>query len=91
MRYVPVDPSLFVENRRRLKARLKPDSVAVFHSSDVMPTSADGRHVFVQHSDMSYLCGIDQEETILVICPDAQEEKHREILFVRETLSLIHI
>lgn len=85
MRYVPVDPSLFVENRKRLKARLKPGSVAVFHSSDVMSTSADGRLAYVQHSDMFYLCGIDQEETILVICPDAQEEKHREILFVRET------
>ena len=91
MRYDPIDPFLFAEHRKHLKARLKPNAIAVFHSSDVMPTSADGRISFVQHSDLFYLCGIDQEETILVICPDAQEEKHREILFVRETSEQIAI
>jgi Xaa-Pro aminopeptidase len=91
MRYLPIDSSLFVENRRRLKTRLRPNSISVLLSNDVMPTSADGRLTFVQHSDIFYLCGIDQEETILVICPDAQEEKHREILFVRETSDKIAI
>ena len=91
MRYLPIDPSLFVEHRKHLKARLKPNSISVFLSNDVMPTSADGRLTFVQHSDIFYLCGIDQEETILLICPDAQEETHREILFVRETSELIAI
>lgn len=91
MRYLPIDPFLFVEHRRHLKARLKPDSVSVFLSNDVMPTSADGRLAFVQHSDLFYLCGIDQEETILVICPDNHEEKHREILFVRETSEQIAV
>ena len=91
MRYLPIDSSLFVENRKHLKARLRPNSISVLLSSDVMPTSADGRLTFVQHSDIFYLCGIDQEETILVICPDAQEEKHREILFVRETSDKIAI
>ncbi len=91
MRYLPIEPSLFVEHRKHLKARLKPNSISVFLSNDVMPTSADGRLTFVQHSDVFYLCGIDQEETILVICPDAQEEKHREILFVRETSEHIAI
>ena len=91
MRYEPIDPVLFVEHRNHLKARLKPDSICVVLSSDVMPTSADGRLGFVQHSDLFYLCGIDQEETILVICPDAHEEKHREILFVRETSEQIAI
>jgi len=91
MRYDPIDPSLFVEHRKYLQARLKPNSVSVFLSNDVMPTSADGRLTFVQHSDLFYLCGIDQEETILVICPDAQEGKHREILFVRETSEQIAI
>jgi len=91
MRYLPIDPSLFVEHRKHLKARLKPNSISVFLSNDVAPTSADGRLTFVQHTDLFYLCGIDQEETILVICPDAQEEKHREILFVRETSGQIAI
>jgi Xaa-Pro aminopeptidase len=91
MRYLPIYPALFVEHRKLLKARLKPNSISVFLSSDVMQTSADGRLPFVQHSDIFYLCGIDQEETILAICPDAQEEKHREILFVRETSEHIAI
>jgi Xaa-Pro aminopeptidase len=50
-----------------------------------MPTSADGIHGFIQQTDLFYLSGIDQEESTLVICPDAKEEKHREILFVKET------
>ena len=91
MRYDPIDPVLFIENRKKLKVRLKPNSISVFLSNDVMPTSADGRMTFVQHSDIFYFCGIDQEETILVVCPDAQEEKHREILFIRETSEKIAI
>ncbi len=91
MRYNPIDPSLFIENRNKLKALLKPDSIAVFCSNDTMPTSADGKFSYVQHSDIFYLSGIDQEETILLICPDAEEEKHREILFTRETNEKIAI
>ncbi|MFP4346771.1 MAG: aminopeptidase P N-terminal domain-containing protein [Thermodesulfobacteriota bacterium] len=85
MKYHPIDNSLFIENRRAFAARLKPKSVAVFHSADILPKSADGVRRFIQQTDLFYLSGIDQEETILVICPGAREEKHREILFVRET------
>lgn len=85
MRYTHIDPALFVENRRRLAVRLKPGSIAVLNSNDVMPTSADGVFPFVQQTDLFYLSGIDQEESTLVIFPDAREEKHREILFLRET------
>jgi len=85
MRYDPVDPQLFIENRRRLVAQLKRKSLAVFNSNDVVPTSADGVHPFVQQTDFFYLSGIDQEESTLVLFPDAREEKHREVLFLRET------
>lgn len=85
MKYHPIDPSLFIRNRRRLADALAPGAVAVFNANDVMPTSADGIRSFVQNTDLFYLCGIDQEETILLLCPRAEEEKHREILFVRET------
>lgn len=60
-------------------------SVAVFHSNDIMPTNADGTMRFRQNNDLFYLCGIDQEETILVICPDFPDPNMREILFLRET------
>jgi len=85
MRYLPIDSDLFVHNRKRLAERLKSDSVAVFNSNDLMPTSADGHHPFIQQTDLFYLSGIDQEESTLVICPNAKEDKHREILFLKET------
>jgi Xaa-Pro aminopeptidase len=85
MRYHPIDPQLFIENRRNLAVQLTPNSIAVFNSSDVMPKSADGVHPFSQQTDLFYLSGIDQEESALVIFPDAREEKHREVLFLRET------
>jgi Xaa-Pro aminopeptidase len=65
--------------------------LAIFHSNDIMPTSADGSMPFKQASDLLYLSGIDQEETILLLFPDAMDPKDREILFVRETSDLIAI
>lgn len=85
MRYAPIDRQLFVENRARLKQLLAPHSLAVVNANDVLPTNADGTMGFVQNSDLFYLTGVDQEETILVLYPDAQDEKLREILFLRET------
>jgi Xaa-Pro aminopeptidase len=85
MRYLPIENELFIENRKKFVEMLKPDSIAVFNSSDIMPTSADGTHSFIQQTDLFYLSGIDQEDSTLVIFPDAKEEKHREIVFVRET------
>ena len=85
MIYPKIDPRLFVKNRLRFSKRLKPNSVAVLNSNDFMPTSADGTHPFVQQTDLFYLSGIDQEETVLVIYPDAHEKKHKEILFIKET------
>jgi len=85
MRYLPVDNRLFVQNREQVAKLMKPNSLAVFNSNDIMPTSSDGTHPFIQHSDIFYLSGIDQEDSILLICPNAKEEKHKEILFIRET------
>ncbi|MGD9229213.1 MAG: aminopeptidase P N-terminal domain-containing protein, partial [Desulfobacterales bacterium] len=85
MKYLPIDNRLFIENRKRFSAKLKPHSIAVLNSNDIMPTSADGVRSFIQNTDIFYLSGIDQEESILVIFPEAGEEKHKEILFVKET------
>ncbi|MFP4419168.1 MAG: aminopeptidase P N-terminal domain-containing protein [Desulfococcaceae bacterium] len=85
MRYVPLEAKVFARHRARFRERMKPRSMAVFNANDVMPTSADGTHPFVQQTDLFYLSGIDQEETILVLFPDSPEEKYREVLFVRET------
>ncbi|MEO6302286.1 MAG: aminopeptidase P family protein [Bacteroidia bacterium] len=91
MKYQPIDSTLFIENRNKFKNNLKPNSLAVFVSNDIMPTNADGSMGFRQNSDLFYLTGIDQEETILVIFPDVKDGKHKEILFVKETSELIAI
>lgn len=85
MRYERIDPKLFIENRNRFVSHLKPSSVAIFNSNDIMPHNADGTMKFIQNKDLFYLTGVDQEESILVIFPDAYQEKHREMLFLKET------
>lgn len=64
---------------------MQPNSIAVFNSNDVYPIGADSTMPFEQNRDLFYLSGADQEETILLLFPDAADKKHREILFVRET------
>ncbi len=92
MRYKKISRELFVLNRKRFADRLGPkNSIAIFNACDVMPTSGDGVLPFVQNSDLFYLAGIDQEETMLLLFPGAKKKKNREILFVKktdETLSL---
>jgi Xaa-Pro aminopeptidase len=85
MRYPKIDSRLFVKNRQRFSKQLGPHSIAILNANDFMPTSADGAHPFIQQTDLFYLSGIDQEETVLVICPDAHEKKQKEILFIKET------
>jgi Xaa-Pro aminopeptidase len=84
MRHAPIDPGLFVENRARLARLLRPNALAVVNANDVPPTNADGSLVIVPNSDLFHLTGIEQEETILMLAPDAFDPKQREILFVRQ-------
>lgn len=91
MKYSAINNNLFIENRKRFAASLKPNSIALFTSNDIMPTNADGSMGFVQNSDLFYLSGVDQEETILLFYPDAVNGAHKEVLFVKETSELIAI
>ncbi|CCH55175.1 peptidase M24 [Fibrisoma limi BUZ 3] len=91
MRYEPIDAQLFVQNRQRLNALLKPKSLVVLNANDIMPTNADGTMSFRQNNDLFYLTGVDQEETRLVLFPDHPDEKFRAALFLRETSELIEI
>ena len=85
MRYEPIPNKLFIQNRENLAKRMKPRSVAIVHANDIMPKNADGTMMFFQNSNLFYLAGADQEETIVLIAPDFPDEKMREILFLRET------
>ncbi|MDO5637041.1 MAG: Xaa-Pro aminopeptidase [Myroides sp.] len=85
MKYHQIDRNFFIKNREKFIAQMAPQSLAVFNSNDIYPVSADSTLPFAQHRDIFYLSGVDQEESILVLFPDAFEEKHREVLFLRET------
>lgn len=91
MRYQPLSQATFVENRKKVAALMKSKSIAVFNSNDIMPTNADGTMPFRQNNDLLYVSGIDQEETIVLLFPDAENPQHREILFIKETSELIAI
>jgi Xaa-Pro aminopeptidase len=84
MRHVPLDANLFIANRERLKQLLLPNSLAVVNANDLLPSNADANLLMQPNSDLFYLTGIEQEETILLLAPDAHEDKHCEILFLRE-------
>ncbi len=85
MKYHLIDNQLFIKNRKKFTAQMKPKSIAVFNSNDIFTTGADSTLPFYQHRDIFYLSGVDQEESILLLFPDALDKKHREILFVKET------
>jgi Xaa-Pro aminopeptidase len=85
VRYNPASSQFFVRNRSRLEKLLSGSSIAIFNSNDVMPTNADGTMSLSQNTDLYYLCGIDQEESVLALFPDAKNPADREILFIRET------
>ncbi len=85
MRCDPIPSELFIRNRQKLIHLLKPNSMVVVHSNDVFPTNADGSMSLKQNSDLLYLTGVDQEETVIILMPSAVDPKDREILFVRET------
>ncbi|MCZ8070650.1 MAG: aminopeptidase P family protein [Bacteroidota bacterium] len=91
MRYNPIPSELFIRNRKRFAHELKPNSLALFNANDTMPTNADGTMVFRQNNDLFYLTGVDQEESILVLCPNFPDEKWREVLFLKETSEMIAI
>lgn len=89
MKYRAIDPRLFVENRARLSRLMLPNSLAVFNSNDILPTNADGTFALEANSDLFYLTGVQQEEAVLLVYPDADDEKMREILFLRESNPLL--
>lgn len=84
MRHKPIKNKLFIENRKRLAALLAAKSLAIVNANDLLPVNADATLVMHPNSDLFFLSGIEQEESILLVFPDAVEEKNREILFLRE-------
>ena len=85
MKYHAIDPGLFVKNRIKFAAQMQSSALAVFNSNDIFSTGADSTLPFHQHRNIFYLSGVDQEESILILFPDAKNSMHKEILFLKET------
>ena len=84
MKYLPISAELFKKNRLKLSLRMTSNSLAIFNSNDVFSTGADSTLPFDQHRNIFYLSGVDQEESILLLFPNAKLKAHREILFLKE-------
>lgn len=91
MKYDRIDSNLYISNRKKFTERMTANTLAVFNSNDIFPISADSTMPFQQHRDILYLSGVDQEESILVLFPNASNPAHREVLFLKETSDLIAV
>jgi Xaa-Pro aminopeptidase len=80
MKYLPLDPNLFTRNRSRFVSRMKKNSIAIFVSNDEVPSNADALYPFKQNSDLFWLSGITQEDSMVVLFPDNPDPKYREML-----------
>lgn len=80
MKYLPLNPEIFIQNRKRFVERMEKNSIAIFNSNDELPTNGDQLFKFKQNSDLFWLTGIEQEDTMLVLFPDNPDPKYREVL-----------
>jgi len=80
MKNLPLDPKIFIENRKRFIKGMKPNSIAIFNSNDEVSSNGDALYRFQQNTDLYWLCGIEQEDTMVILFPDAPEEKYKEVL-----------
>lgn len=80
MKYHPLNPELFKQNRERFVKELPAQTIAIFGSNDAFPSNGDALHAFKQNSDLFWLCGIEQEDTMLILFPDNPDPKYREVL-----------
>ena len=83
MKYTPLSPDFYKTNRQSVVGEMEQNSVAILTSHDEYPRSGDTTFPFKQNAELLYLCGIDQEETTLVLSPWHHDEKSREILFIK--------
>lgn len=80
MKYLPLDPAIFLQNRKRFIDKMEKNAIAIFNSNDELPTNGDATFKFKQNSDLYWLTGIEQEDTMLVLFPDNPDPKFREVL-----------
>jgi Xaa-Pro aminopeptidase len=80
MKYLPLNAEIFVQNRKRFVERMDKNAIAIFNSNDELPSNGDALHTFKQNSDLIWLTGIEQEDSMLILFPSNIDAKYREVL-----------
>ncbi|MBL7709312.1 MAG: aminopeptidase P N-terminal domain-containing protein [Chitinophagaceae bacterium] len=80
MKYLPLNPEIFIQNRKRFASRMQENSIAIFVSNDEVPNNGDAIYRFKQNSDVFWLSGITQEDSMVILFPDNPDPKYREVL-----------
>ncbi len=80
MKYLPLNPAIFINNRKRFAKEMLPNSIAVFVSNDEWPANGDALHSFKQNTELFWLSGIKQEDSMVILFPDNPDPKYREVL-----------
>src|SRR5688572_5400967 len=88
MKNLPLDKQLFISNRQRFRERMKSNSIAIFVSNDEVPSNGDALYAFTQNSDLYWLSGIAQEDSMVILFPDNPDPKYREVLVLVRPIEL---
>lgn len=80
MKYLPLNPEIFIQNRKRFIAQMEKNSITIFNSNDEIPTNGDALYPYIQNSDLFWLSGVEQAETMVILFPDNPDPKYREVL-----------
>jgi len=80
MKYLPLNPEIFIKNRERFINRMQKNSIAIFTSNDEVPSNGDALYPFKQNSDLFWLSGVTQEDSMVILFPDNPDLKYREVL-----------
>lgn len=80
MKYLPLNPAIFINNRKRFTDKMQPNSIAIFVSNDEFPSNGDAIHSFKQNSDLYWLSGVEQEDSMVILFPNNPDPKYREVL-----------
>ena len=75
-----INPQIFIDNRKRFISEMGKNSIAIFNSNDEIPSNGDALYTFKQNTDLYWLTGIRQEDTMLILFPDHPDKKQRETL-----------
>jgi Xaa-Pro aminopeptidase len=82
MKYLPLNPEIFIQNRKRFIQKMQKNSIAIFVSNEQLPVNGDSLYSFKQNSDLFWLSGITQEESMVILFPDNPDAKYREVLIL---------